>query len=247
MTMKKVLMGASAATILLAPFMAQAADPISNIGLMGSHNRYKLTSKIDKLDNSKERMPKGGIYYNFGNKLTGEEGFIYQAGAHAQYGKKGDVKNREAQLDLDGGYRLSIDKRNYVDGLLGVGYEHSRYDDKKGTNVRLTNKMPFAKAGVGFNHQGDTVLTRLEVGSRYNIDATTKVHVQGLGNEKVDMKNKHNPYAELTFMWDKGYNDLPITAGLYYTQHNYKLKTKRDITGSELKNDEYGVKVGLAF
>lgn len=88
MTMKKVLMGASAATILLAPFMAQAADPISNIGLMGSHNRYKLTSKIDKLDNSKERMPKGGIYYNFGNKLTGEEGFIYQAGAHAQYGKK---------------------------------------------------------------------------------------------------------------------------------------------------------------
>ena len=95
--------------------------------------------------------------------------------------------------------------------------------------MRLTNKLPFAKAGVGYNHQGNTVLTRLELGTRYNIDGTTKVHVQDVGNQKVDMKNKHNPYAELTFMWDKGYNDLPITAGLYYTKHNLQLKEKDQI------------------
>ena len=247
MNVKKMLMGASAAAVLFAPIVVQAADPVSNIGVMGSHNRYKFSSNIDDLDNSKQRMPKGGIYYNFGNKLTGEEGFIYQAGVQAMYGKKSDVKNREGQLDLDAGYRFALDGRNYLDAILGAGYQHSRYDDKKGQNVRLTNKLPFAKAGVGYNHQGNTVLTRLELGTRYNIDGTTKVHVQDVGNQKVDMKNKHNPYAELTFMWDKGYNDLPITAGLYYTKHNLQLKEKDQIAGTKLKNDEYGFKLGLAF
>ena len=113
--------------------------------------------------------------------------------------------------------------------------------------MRFTTKSPFAKAGVGFNHKGDTVLTRLEVGTRYNINSETKVKVQHLGSTTVDLKDKYNPYAELNFMWDKGYNDLPLTAGLYYNKTNYQLKDKRDISNTKLKNDEFGVKVGLAF
>ena len=48
-------------------------------------------------------------------------------------------------------------------------------------------------------------------------------------------------------MWDKGYNGLPLTAGLYYTQHNYELKDKYNIGDTELKNDEFGLKLGMAF
>lgn len=244
---KKILLGATVAGFLLTPFALQAAEPVSNIGITGSHNSYKLSSDINDLDNNKQRMPKAGIYYTFGNKMTGEEGLIYQAGVEAQYGKKNDVKEKQVQAEVDLGYRLDLGNRNYIDGIVGAGYQHSRIDDKKGLDVRLTNKSPFAKAGVGFNHKGDTVLTRLEVGTRYNINAQSKIKVQSLGSTTVDLKDKYSPYAELNFMWDKGYNDLPLTAGIYYTQHNYQLKEKYDIANTKLKNDEFGMKVGLAF
>ena len=243
----KTLLSAAAAGFLLAPLAIQAAEPVSNIGLTGSHNRYKLSSDIDGLDNHKERMPKAGIYYNFGNKMTGEEGLVYQAGIEAKYGKKNDVKDKEAQADLDLGYRLRVGDRSYIDGIVGAGYQYNQLDDKKGLDVRLTNKSPFAKAGIGFNHRGDSVLTRLEVGTRYNINAESKIKVEGFGNQTVDLKDRYSPYAELNFMWDKGYNDLPLTAGLYYTQHNYKLKDKYNVANTELKNDEIGFKLGLAF
>ena len=244
---KKILLGATAAGFLLSPFALQAAEPVSNIGITGSHNTYKLSSKIDDLDNHKKRMAKGGIYYNFGNKMTGEEGMIFQAGIEAKYGKKDDVKDKEAQADLDVGYRMRLDDRNYVDAVVGAGYQYNRFDDKKGLDVRLVNKSPFAKAGVGLNHKGDTMLTRLEVGTRYSINGKSTAKVENVGSETVDLKNKYSPYAELNFMWDKGYNDLPLTAGLYYTQHNYKLKDKDNIANTELKNDEIGFKLGVAF
>ena len=244
---KKILLGATAAGFLLSPFALQAAEPVSNIGITGSHNTYKLSSKIDDLDNHKKRMAKGGIYYNFGNKMTGEEGMIFQAGIEAKYGKKDDVKDKEAQADLDVGYRMRLDDRNYVDAIVGAGYQYNRFDDKKGLDVRLVNKSPFAKAGVGLNHKGDTMLTRLEVGTRYSINGKSTAKVENVGSETVDLKNKYSPYAELNFMWDKGYNDLPLTAGVYYTQHNYELKDKYNVGDTKLKNDEIGLKLGMVF
>ncbi len=244
---KKILLGATAAGFLLSPFALQAAEPVSNIGITGSHNTYKLSSKIDDLDNHKKRMAKGGIYYNFGNKMTGEEGMIFQAGIEAKYGKKDDVKDKEAQADLDVGYRMRLDDRNYVDAVVGAGYQYNRFDDKKGLDVRLVNKSPFAKAGVGLNHKGDTMLTRLEVGTRYSINGKSTAKVENVGSETVDLKNKYSPYAELNFMWDKGYNDLPLTAGVYYTQHNYELKDKYNVGDTKLKNDEIGLKLGMNF
>ncbi len=247
MNSKKTLLGATAASFLLSPLVIQAAEPVSNIGITGSHNRYTLSSDINGLDSNKERMPKGGLYYNFGNKMTGEEGLVFQAGIDAKYGEKNDVKDKEAQADLDLGYRLRIGDRSYIDGIVGAGYRYNQLDDKKDLDVRLTNKSPFAKAGIGFNHKGDSVLTRLEVGTRYSVNAESTIKVEGLGSETVDLKDRYSPYAELNFMWDKGYNDLPLTAGLYYTQHNYKLKDKDNIANTELKNDEIGFKLGVAF
>ena len=244
---KKILLSATAAGFLLSPFALQAAEPVSNVGITGSHNTYKLSSNVDDLDNHKKRMAKGGIYYNFGNKMTGEEGMIFQAGIEAKYGKKDEVKDKEAQADLDVGYRMRLDDRNYVDGVVGAGYHYSHFDDKKGQDIRLINKVPFAKAGVGFNHKSDTVVARLEVDTRYNIKAKSTAKVEGFSNETVDLKNKYSPYAELNFMWDKGYNDLPLTAGLYYTQHNYELKDKYNVGDTKLKNDEIGLKLGMNF
>ena len=63
-------------------FAQSATGPISNFGVIGSHNQYKLTVN-DESD--KERLNQGGLYYNFGNKMTGQEGFIYQAGIEGQY------------------------------------------------------------------------------------------------------------------------------------------------------------------
>lgn len=247
MISKKILISATAAGFLLSPFALQAAEPISNIGITGSYNEYKVSSDIPSLDNNKQRMPKAGIYYNYGNKMTGGEGLIYQAGIDAKYGKRNDVKDKQAQIEADVGYRMDLGNRNYIDGIVGAGYKHSQVDDTKGHDVRFTTKSPFVKAGVGFNHQGDSVLSRLEVGTRYNVDAETKIKVQHLNSTTVDLKDKYNPYAELNFMWDKGYNDLPLTAGLYYTKTNYQLKDKHHVANTKLKNDEFGVKLGLAF
>ena len=62
MISKKLLISATTAGFLLTPFALQAADPVSNIGITGSHNKYKLSSDINALDNNKQRMPKAGIY-----------------------------------------------------------------------------------------------------------------------------------------------------------------------------------------
>ncbi|MBP8008019.1 MAG: hypothetical protein KAY87_02710, partial [Thiopseudomonas sp.] len=78
MISKNILISATAAGFLLSPLALLAAEPVSNIGITGSHNKYKMSSNINQLDNHNERMPKGGISYNFGNKMTGEEGAIFQ-------------------------------------------------------------------------------------------------------------------------------------------------------------------------
>ncbi len=228
MISKNILISAATAGFLLSPFALQAADPVSNIGITGSYNQYKLSSDI-------------------GNKMTGTEGLIYQAGIEAKYGKRNDVKSKEAKVEADIGYRMDLGNRSYVDGIVGAGYRHSQVDDTKGADVRFTTQSPFAKAAAGFNHKFDTVLARLEVGTRYNINAESKIKVQHIGRTTVDLKDKYSPYAELDFMWDKGYNDMPLTAGVYYNKTNYQLKDKRYVDNTKLKNDEFGVKVGLAF
>ena len=231
-------------------FAQSATGPISNLGVIGSHNQYKLT--VDG-ESDKERLNQGGVYYNFGNKLTGQEGFIYQFGAEGQYRDKDDVEFLSARADLDLGLRAALSSNNYVDVLVGGGYDWGRIeqDDVRfgpfEEDIKLTTRSPFAKAGVGYNYLAPGYTVRLEVGARYSIEADSKLEVGG-ESDTVDLKEKVNPYGELSVLWNKGINNRPISTSLYYTQTRYELDSSRTIAeNSKLKQEQVGVKVGLAF
>lgn len=224
-------------------------DPISNLGLIGSHNQYKL-SVFDESD--KSRVNQGGLYYNFGNKLTGQEGFIYQIGAEGQYGKKDDTKYKSARAEFDLGLRAALSTNNYIDGIIGGGYDWGRvqHDDVRiglgREDVKLTTKSPFAKAGLGYNYLTPDYTVRLELGARYSIEGRSKLEAGD--SDTVDLKDKVNPYGELTVLWNKGINNLPISTSLYYTQTRYQLDSSSTFAErSKLKQEQVGLKLGLAF
>lgn len=231
-------------------FAQSATGPISNFGVIGSHNQYKLT--IDG-ESDKERLNQGGLYYNFGNKLTGQEGFIYQIGVEGQYREKDDVEFLSARADLDLGLRAALSTNNYVDLIVGGGYDWGRVEQDDVSfglfeeDVELTNRSPFAKAAVGYNYLTPDYTLRLEVGARYSIEAESKLKVGG-ESDTVDLKDKANPYGELTVLWNKGINNMPISTSLYYTQTRYELDSDSVVAdNTKLKQEEVGLKVGLAF
>lgn len=226
-------------------FAAPSTDPISTFGILGSYNDFKLEGGSES---DKDHMPEAGLFYNFGNKLTAESGFIYQAGVEAKYGKKSDNKLKEGQADLDLGWRAALDARNFVDVIVGGGYSWTRYElDSNDYDMELTNKSPFAKAALGYNHQFDDMTLRFEAGARRTIDGRTKLKVDGVGSDTVDLKDRTNPYAEVSLLMNQK-GDLPLMAGLYYTRTEYKLDGDSEVAdNTRLKRDEYGVKVGIAF
>ncbi|CRM27422.1 hypothetical protein [Pseudomonas sp. 31 E 6] len=226
-------------------FAAPSTDPISTFGILGSYNDFKLEGGSES---DKDHMPQAGLFYNFGNKLTAESGFIYQAGIEAKYGKKSDNKLKEGQADLDLGWRAALDARNFVDVVVGGGYSWTRYELESNDNdLELTNKSPFAKAALGYNHQFDDMTLRVEAGARRTLDGRTRIKVDGLGSDTVDLKDRTNPYAEVSLLMNQK-GDLPVTAGLYYARTEYKLDADSEVAdNTKLKRDEYGVKVGIAF
>jgi len=244
----KILKNSSVLALVAAPAMAFAAPstgPISTFGIQGSYNDSKLEggSKSEK-----DHAPQGGLFYNFGNKLTAESGFIYQAGVEAKYGENSGNKLKEGQADLDLGWRAALDSRNFVDALVGGGYSWSRYElDSSNYDAKLTGKSPFAKAAVGYNHQFDDMTMRIELGARHTIDGRAKLKVDGIGSDSVDLKDRTNPYAEVSLLMNQK-GDLPVMAGLYYTRTEYKLDADSYVADeTKLKRDEYGIKVGVAF
>ena len=67
-------------------------------------------------------------------------------------------------------------------------------------------------------------------------------------SDTVDLKDKVNPYGELTVLWTKGINNMPISTSLYYTQTRYELDSNSELAeNSKLKQEQVGLKVGLAF
>ena len=244
----KFLKSSSLLAMVAAPavvFAAPTTDPISTFGIMGSYNNFKLEGGSES---DKEHMPEAGLFYNFGNKLTAESGFIYQAGVEAKFGKKSDNKLKEGQADLDLGWRAALDARNFVDVIVGGGYTWTRYEpDTNDYDVKLTNKSPFAKAALGYNHQFDDMTLRVEAGARRTIDGRAKLKVDDVGSDTVDLKDRTNPYAEVSLLMNQK-GDLPVMAGLYYTRTEYKLDEDSEVAdNTRLKRDEYGVKVGIAF
>jgi len=72
----KFLKNTSLLALVAAPgvvFAAPSTDPISTFGIMGSYNDFKLEGGSES---DKDHMPEAGLFYNFGNKLTAESGFI---------------------------------------------------------------------------------------------------------------------------------------------------------------------------
>jgi len=241
-TLALFLAGASQA------YADSVTDPISTFGVIASHNQYKLT--VDD-ESDKERLNQGGLFYHFGNKLTGQEGFIYQAGIEGQYRDKDDVEYKSARADIDLGLRAALSTNNYVDVIVGGGYDWGRIEqDDVGpfdSNVKLTSKSPFAKAGLGYNYLTPDYTLRLEVGARYSINSEARLKVDG-DSDSVDLKDKVNPYGELTMLWNKGINNLPVSTSLYYTQTRYELDSNSAIAErSKLKQEQVGLRVGLAF
>lgn len=108
--------------------------------------------------------------------------------------------------------------------------------------VKLDSKTPLAKAGLGYNYLTSDMTARLEVGGRYSIDGRTKLTVEG-NSDSIDMKDKLNPYAELTFVFNKGIRDIPVMAGVYYEQTRYELRNGDG--RAKLKQEEVGLKLGL--
>ncbi len=251
MRTSNLFLNASVIGVLSVPFCAVAAtpsDPISTFGISGSYNEYELESDIDPIDGEDENLPKGGLFYSFGNKMTGESGLVYEAGVAAKYGEKDDSELLEGQFDVDLGLRAALQGDNYVDVIVGGGYAWSRFEPDGSSDVELTTKGPFAKAAVGYNHKFSSTTMRFEAGARYTIDGETKLDVDDVGGDTVDLEDRAHPYAELSFLWKQGYRGLPVMASVYYTQTRYELDEAYDVAGdTELKNDEIGFKLGLAF
>ena len=141
----KLLRHTCALALFSAPMAVMAApstDPLFTIGLLGSYSDFKFEGGRES---DKEHMGQGGVFANFGNKMTAESGFIYQIGGEAKYSKKNDNKLKEAQADLDLGWRTALDARNFVDVIVGGGYGWTRFEPEiNDLDTKLTLKSPFA-------------------------------------------------------------------------------------------------------
>ena len=244
----KLLRHACALALFSAPPAVMAApstDPLFTIGLQGSYSKFKFEGGRES---DKEHMGQGGMFANFGNKMTEESGFIYQIGGEVKYSKKNDHKLKEAQADLDLGWRAALDARNFVDVIVGGGYSWTRFEPEiNDLDTKLTLKSPFAKAALGYNHQFDTSTLRVEVGARRSIDGRVRLKVDDFGSDSVDMKDRTNPYAEVSLLMNQK-GAMPINAGVYYTRTEYKIDEDSPVAdNTKLKRDEFGMKVGLAF
>ena len=248
MRLSKTLIRASAVGLVVGPTYAMAADAVSNLGIIVAADKYEMNSDNNNVDGRDETVGKGGVFYNYGNKMTGGPGTIFQVGIDAKYGERNDSEVKDARAEADLGMRMPLSDNSNFDMLVGVGYDWTRFELERGNaDAELSNKSPFAKAALGWHHQGDTVTTRLEVGTRYSIEGEGKVKLAGVGSETADLENKFNPYAELNFLWDRG-QGFPFTAGVYYTQTNYELKDDRMLAdNTELESNEFGVKLGVLF
>lgn len=248
MRLSTLLIPATVVGFVAGPGYAMAAEPVSTLGIIVAADKYKVKSDNNDIDGRDENLGKGGVFYSYGNKMTGGPGTIFDLGANARYGDKNDHKLKEARADFDLGMRMPLTDNSNFDLLVGAGYDWSRAEAEGSlADVEVSNKSPFAKAAVGWHHQGENLITRLEVGTRYSIKGKGKVKLVDVGSETADLKDNYNPYAELSFLWDQG-QGFPLSAGVYYTQTNYELKNKRILADdTKLASNEFGVKLGVAF
>src|SRR5690606_34987786 len=124
MRLRTTLIHASAAGLIMSPMLALAAEqPISNLGLIGAYNEYEFNSDNDRIDGRDDDVGKVGIFYNYGNKMTGGPGVIFQIGASGSYDERGDDEIKDARADHDMRMQMPLNNISNFDVLVGVGYD----------------------------------------------------------------------------------------------------------------------------
>lgn len=232
----------------IAPTISSAApltDPIFAFGLLGS---YSVLEFSGQRSTNTEHMPEGGLFLNFGNKMTAQTGFIYHAEVSGQYSEKQNQKVKDGQADLDLGWRFALNSSNFIDFLAGGGYKWNRFQpDSNKYDIDLTNRTSFAKAAVGYNHQFSTTIVRIEAGIRKGINGDAQLKIHGISSESLDLKNNTNPFIELSLLFNP-HESIPVIASLYFNRFNYDVNGQFAATHLDKQTrDEYGVKLGIAF
>jgi hypothetical protein len=224
---------------------ALSADPVLSFGVLGSYSELDFKGQGST---QTERMPEGGLFLNYGNKMTAHDGLFYLAEITGQYSEKQGQKVEDSQVDLDLGWRMALDSSNFVDGLLGAGYKWNRFDPGYHKyDVDLTSRTPFVKAAAGYNHLFSDATFRVEVGVRQSIQGDAQLNIHGVDNERQDLKDSTDPYIELSLLFNQQ-GDLPIIAMVYYNRFNYDLDGQ--FTHSDYDKqvrDEIGGKLGMVF
>lgn len=117
-------------------------EPVIAVGLLGSYSELEFKGPSNDI----ERMPEGGVFLNYGNKLTGHAGLVFQAEISGQYSENQGQRVKDLQADLDLGWRLALDASNFLDMLVGAGYKWNRFDPGYNKyDIELTNRTPSPK------------------------------------------------------------------------------------------------------
>lgn len=222
-----------------------ASRPLFGVGLIGSYTEMKFSAP-ESTDTA--HMPEGGVFLNFGNTMTAESGLVYRAEISGKYAEKYSEEVKDAQVDLDLGWRVALDARNSVDLLAGGGYKYNRFAvDIDSYDIDLISRTPFAKLAAGYNHRLNDTTVRVEAGARMAINGDTQLKIDSINSERVDLQNRTNPFVEVTFLFNQQ-GELPIFASLYYNRFKYDLDGAFaiDDLGKQTR-DEYGAKVGVTF
>ncbi|MFJ4353854.1 outer membrane beta-barrel protein [Pseudomonas sp. NPDC089428] len=229
----------------LAATAAPSTEPRFVVGLVGAYDDFNFHGGRQS---HSEHVWEGGLFASYGNKMTAESGLVYQLGAEGKYAEQSDYKFKDARGALDLGWRVALDARNFADVIVGAGYTWQRFElVSHRLDTDLTYESPFAKLALGYNHQFDASTVRVEAGVRHMFSGRVNLDVQGFDDDSGDMKDRTNPYAEITLLMNQQGN-FPIQAGLYYIRSNYELEDKSLLAdNTELKRDEFGVKLGIAF
>lgn len=222
-----------------------AFKPLLGVGLLGN---YTETAFSQGDFTGTAHMPEGGGFLNFGNKMTAENGLVYHAEISGKYAEKYSEEVKDAQVDLDLGWRLALGARNSVDLLAGGGYKHNQFSqDLDGYHLDLTSRTPFAKLAAGYNHRLTDITVRVAAGARSAINGDTRLKISGIYSKRVDLKNRTNPFVEVTFLFNRQ-GDLPIFASAYYNRFKYDLDGAFAIAQLDKQTrDEYGAKLGVTF
>jgi hypothetical protein len=220
-------------------------DPIFSLGLLGSYSQLEFTGRRST---QTEHMPEGGLFLNYGNKMTGREGLVYLAEINGQYSEKENQKVKDSQADLDLGWRFALNSQDFLDVLLGAGYKWNRFEPHSNKySVELTSRTPFAKAAVGYNHLFSDSTLRIEAGIRKMINGESQLKLGGVSDDTVDLSDSTNPYVELSYMFNQQ-GSYPLFASLYYNHFKYDLDGQFLLSNFDKQTrDEYGAKIGLVF